>query len=76
MAEKAIQVTRSNRDELQNRFALGEDGGTGVPMAIGYYLVAGFGEDGAYEMLSPHVLSEKYTRGETLRNGFFEVIPK
>ena len=73
MAEKAIQVTEENRDRLNNRFY---QGGPGVPMAIGYFLVAGFGEDGDYDMLSPAVFYEKYQRGTPITNGFFEAIPK
>lgn len=69
MADKAIAVTAANVKKINERF---QHEGTGVPAAIGYFLVAGFGEDGDYDMLSPAVFNEKYTIGKPLRNGFFE----
>lgn len=71
MADKAILVTKSNIEQLTNRF---QQEGTGVMPAIGYYLVAQFGDDGDYDMLSPAIFNEKFTKGETLRNGFFEAV--
>jgi hypothetical protein len=71
MAEKAILVTNANVEQLNNRF---QNDGTGVPAAVGYYLVAQFGQDGAYEMLSAATFNEKYEMGEPLNNGFFEAI--
>lgn len=73
MAQKAILVTPDNKDQLTSRFY---DLGSGVPIAIGYYLMAYFGEDGDYDMVSSAVFNAKYTKGETLRNGFFEAVPK
>lgn len=74
MAEKAVQITKSNIGQLTTRF---QHDGTGVDLAIGYYLVAGFGADEDYSVMSPAKFFEKYVAGEKLRNnGFFEAIPK
>lgn len=73
MAEKAVFVTAANVADLNKRF---QKDATGVPAAIGYYLVAGFGEDGDYDMLSSAVFNQKYTVGKSLRNGFFEAVRK
>lgn len=73
MAQKAVKVTSQNRDELQSRFF---NDGPGVPMSIGYWLVAYFGDDGDYDMLSPSTFNQTYNLGEKLRNGFYEVVPK
>lgn len=73
MAEKAILVTPANIKKLNERF---QHEGTGVPMAIGYYLVAGFGEDGDYQLLSAATFNQRYTQGQPIRNGFFEALPK
>lgn len=73
MAQKAVRVTADNKDMLTTRFY---DQGSGVPIAIGYFLLAGFGEDGDYDMVSPANFYAKFEVGETLRNGFFEAVPK
>lgn len=73
MAQKAILVTESNLDELNNRFF---QEGTSVPMAVGYYLLSGFGDHLSYELLNSANFFAKYDKGETLRNGFFEAVPK
>lgn len=73
MAQKAVLVTEANLDELNSRFF---QEGTSVPMAVGYYLVAGFGDHLSYELLNSANFNAKYTQGETLRNGFFEAVPK
>lgn len=73
MATKAIQITNANVAELNNRF---QKEGTGVPAAVGYYLVAQFGEDGDYDIMSAAKFNQKYTKGATLRNGFFEAVRK
>lgn len=73
MAQKAVQVTNANREELETRFY---KDGPGVPMSVGYWLVAFFGDDGDYDMLSPTTFNNTYTLGEKLRGGFYEVIPK
>lgn len=72
MAQKAILVTNANRDQLANRF--NEDNSTGVPIAVGYYLVANFGDHFGYEMLSAAKFNAKYLIGEKLKNGFFEAV--
>ena len=73
MAEKAILVTNANVEELNSRFQNEE---TGVPAAVGYFLVAGFGEDGAYDMVSASTFATLYDKGPELRNGFFEAVRK
>lgn len=73
MAEKAILVTNSNVEELNSRF---QAEGTGVPAAVGYFLVADFGADGAYDMISAATFNDLYTKGAELRNGFFEAVRK
>lgn len=73
MAQKAVLVTAENREQLNSRFF---QEGTGVPMAIGYYLVSGFGDHLGYELLNSANFNAKYDQGETFRNGFFEAIPK
>ena len=74
MAEKAILITNANRETLANRFI--EDESTGVPLAVGYYLVMGFGEHLGREVLSAAVFNEVYTKGPEIRNGFFEAVKK
>ena len=71
MADKAILITKANVEELTTRF---QNDNTGVMPAIGYYLVAQFGQDGDYDIVSPAIFNEKFTKGETLRNGFFEAV--
>jgi hypothetical protein len=71
MAQKATLVTADNKDQLTTRFY---DLGSGVPIAIGYYLVAFFGEDGDYDMLSAAKFNELYEKGTPISNGFFEAI--
>jgi len=73
MAQKAVLVTANNVDQLNTRFF---KEGSGVPAAIGYYLVAFFGDDGDYDMLSAANFNAQYDKGEVLRNGFFEAVPK
>lgn len=73
MATKAILVTAANVQELTNRF---QHDGTGVMPAVGYYLVAQFGEDGDYDMVDSARFNAAFTRGEELRSGFFEAIRK
>ena len=70
MAEKAILVTNANVEELNSRFQNEE---TGVPAAVGYFLVAGFGED---DMVSASTFATLYDKGPELRNGFFEAVRK
>lgn len=72
MAQKAIQVTNENRDELTIRFY---QDGPGVPMSVGYWLVAFFGSED-YDMLSPSTFNQTYTVGPKIRNGFVQVFPK
>lgn len=74
MAEKATLVTHANRETLAAKY--NEEDGTGVPIAIGYYLVAGFGDHLGYEMLSAASFAQKYERGPDIRNGFFEAVRK
>lgn len=74
MAEKAIKITAENIERLSNRFF---NDGPGVPLAIGYYLVAGFGEDGDYDIINSATFNEKYILGEKLHSGgFYEAIRK
>lgn len=73
MAKKAIKVTSNNVDVLNKRF-FRED--SGVPAAIGYFLLANFGEDGDYDMVSAANFNEQFHEGQKLRNGFFEAVPK
>lgn len=73
MAQKAIEVTSSNRSYLQERFF---KDGPGVPMTVGYWVLAGFGPDGDYDMLSGASFHRSYTLGDKLRNGFYQAIPK
>ena len=72
MAEKAIIVTNANIAELNSRF---QHDGTGVPAAVGYILVCGFGADEDYSMMNKVRFFQKYEKGADLRNGFFEAIP-
>lgn len=74
MADKAILVTNNNREKLKARH---QQDATGVEPAVGYYLVMLFGaDDRNYEMLSKATFDAKYTKGEELRNGFFEAVRK
>lgn len=73
MAEKAILITNANVEKLNARF---QHEGTGVPAAVGYYLVAGFGEDGDYSIMSSSKFHQQYIEGKPIRNGFFEAIRK
>lgn len=74
MAEKAILITIENKERLQNRF---QGDRTGVDMAVGYYLVAHFGDDGDYDMMSPVNFKAKYMEGRRLATpGFFEAVPR
>jgi hypothetical protein len=74
MAQKAVLVTAANIEQLRSRF---QADGTGVEPAIGYYLLAGFGEDGDYDMVSAANFNAQFTIGPKLRTeGFFEAIRK
>lgn len=74
MAQKAVLITAGNIKKLTSRF---QDGGTGVDLAIGYYLLADFGEDSHYEVISAATLHQNYEIGQKLHNKeFFEVIKK
>lgn len=75
MAQKAILVTNANREELNNRL---QQDATGVPMAVGYYVVMLFGaDDRNYEMLSKASFNQLYTQGPKLKSpGWFEAIRK
>lgn len=74
MAEKAILVTNENKNYLQNRF---QHDGTGVDVAVGYYLVTHFGDDDDYDMMSAANFKAKYMEGRRLAtSGFFEAVPR
>lgn len=74
MAQKAILVTAANVQQLTSRF---QNDGTGVTPAIGYYLLAGFGEDGDYDIVSSANFAAAFDKGEPLRTpGWFEAVKK
>lgn len=74
MAEKAILITNANIQQLRTRF---QHDGTGVEPAVGYILVAGFGADEDYSVMSRAKFAEKYVQGESLHApGWFEAVPK
>lgn len=74
MAQKAILVTSENQKRLSTTY--NDDDATGVPIAIGYYLVAGFGDHLGYEMLSKANFNQLYTLGPEIRNGFYEAVKR
>jgi len=74
MAQKAILITNANRQEIANKYNEGE--ATGVPIAVGYYLVAGFGDHLGYEILSAANFAQLYERGSNIQNGFFEAVKR
>ena len=74
MAQKAILVTAANREMLATRY--NEENGTGPAIAIGYYLVSGFGDHLSYEIISAANFARLYERGPDIRNGFFEAVKK
>lgn len=74
MAQKAILITAGNRDNLAKRFS--EEHSTGPALAIGYYLVSGFGDHLSYEIISAANFAQIYERGPDIRNGFFEAVKK
>lgn len=74
MADKAILITRENKSRLQAKY--NEETTTGVALAEGYYLVAGFGDHLGYELLSAANFNAKYTKGDELLNGFFHAVLK
>lgn len=68
---KAILITRDNRNMLAVRYGVEPD-----EFAIGYYLIAEFGDNGEFRhqgMLTGMKLDMHFTRGEVLENGFFAI---
>jgi hypothetical protein len=68
---KAILITRDNRNMLANRYGVEPD-----EFAIGYYLIAEFGDNGEFRhqgMLTSAELDRLFIRGEALDNGFFAI---
>lgn len=68
--EKAILVTLDNKNELQGKFE------SEMPISSGYYLVAPFGRDLSFDLLTPAKFNELYTKGRTIENGFFVALRK
>lgn len=75
MAQKATLVTATNINSLKRVYS--DETTTGTELAIGYYLVANFGDHFGYELMSAAKFFAKYTKGETLHNPmWFEAVLK
>lgn len=74
MATKAILVTNANQSELTAKYHA-EDG-SGVPIAVGYYLVSDFGDHFGYDIMSSAKFFQKFEQGPDIRNGFFEALKR
>lgn len=69
---KAVLITVENRESLILQYDYRDSEELVEP---GYYLVAGFGDEGLHEgILHKDILDENFIRtGKTLNNDFFEV---
>lgn len=71
MAQKAIKVTKENKEQLTSQFNLEEDE---IDEYIGLYMVVGFGDHMIEGYLTKDELTVEYVEtGDKLENGFFEV---
>jgi hypothetical protein len=67
---KGVVITSDNQQMLAGRFNRTEVD----ELPLGYTLVTDFGVDEHFVTLTPANFDELFTKGETLKNGFFEVI--
>ena len=70
---KGIVITPQNQNTLLGSYTTALDL---EQLPIGYILVTDFGNEDTFETLTPEEFALAWTVGETLQNGYFDMVAK
>jgi len=70
---KAIVITTGNRDMLIGRYNIDNKD---EQLPLGYILIADFGNDDTFEVVTPALFTQTFTKVTDIENGFFSISRK
>lgn len=69
---KAIFITKTNRDFLASRYRVNEED-LDLRLPLGYYLVADFGNEDNYDLLSESIFNSMFIKTGEIDNGWSSI---